>query len=528
MDINEDIYCAEQISIPPTFPYLLRQYAKAAIRTQPVDLLKWSTTYFRCLSLNCPPPVKTRLEYPIPDDWYGLTPGWVKSLYLQIHPNSNVEFKVLWDRWIGSCLNHDQLIEILCLGGFQDPLAIPWLKFIGLCAAMISKSLTQTMTLVCEILTEEPEGASASITLEMFLSIYKFLAEIDGSKDQWILNKYFPDSLLGLFKEKREKFQEAKQLEESEEEGEICSDHIICEPEEKVVEKIEVTKEVSCPSIKEDDYQKIEDYLEAQEKMTQAQEEGSEEGSEDQSKDEHKRIMGDTTDTEVETEDAVASTLDTDDLLDKEKDRQEALKTEERQILADMDEREMAQYEKDKLEGKEFQLTKKQHSEPQDPDFEEKGLLEDLAKLKALQEEMKGEDDQELEEYKKELMKQLEKTPSELEAITHFATKLQEEEEKVLMVIQAEDTESKTVTVEPSVEEEDEKKFDEIFVEAVPGIGPIVSDVLVKAVEKYMRDMAKLQHGMVMPRNIRHYDCPPLENVEDLIEEVKQLDSEKK
>lgn len=75
--------------------------------------------------------------------------------------------------------------------------------------------------MVCEILTEEPDGASASINLENFLSTYKFLANIDASKDQWLKNKYFTDSLLGLWKEKKEKFEEAKKLEESEEEGEI-------------------------------------------------------------------------------------------------------------------------------------------------------------------------------------------------------------------------------------------------------------------------------------------------------------------
>lgn len=39
-ELTEDMYCSQQINIPPTFPYLLRQYAKAAIRTQPSDLLR--------------------------------------------------------------------------------------------------------------------------------------------------------------------------------------------------------------------------------------------------------------------------------------------------------------------------------------------------------------------------------------------------------------------------------------------------------------------------------------------------------
>ncbi|KAL3270867.1 hypothetical protein HHI36_021383 [Cryptolaemus montrouzieri] len=390
------------------------------------------------------------------------------------------------------------------------------------------------MIMVCEIISEEPEGASASITIENFLEIYKFLASIDASKGQWLKNRYFPDSLLGLWKEKREKFEEAKKFEESEEEGEICSEHIICETADGGTElPVDLTKEISCPSIKEDDYQKIEDYLEAQEKLAEAQEEEMEEAGETESEDlaYHKggerRPIVDTTDTtDVETDGVGASTQDTEELIEREKGRQEAFRTEERQILADMDEKQKAQFEKDKLEGKDIQLIQKKV--PQEPDFEEKGLLEDLAKLKALQEEMRGEDDHELEEYKRQLMQQLEKTPSELEAMSHFASKLQNQEEKVLMIIQTEDTETKSESVEETVEEEDDKKYEEIFVEANTGIGPKVPEDLVKEVEKYMKDMAKVQHGMVMPRNIRHYDCPPLEEIDDLEKEIKLLDMDKK
>lgn len=55
---KEDIYCAEQIKIPSTFPYILKQYAKAAIRTQPYDLLQWTCAYFRALANSEIPPVK--------------------------------------------------------------------------------------------------------------------------------------------------------------------------------------------------------------------------------------------------------------------------------------------------------------------------------------------------------------------------------------------------------------------------------------------------------------------------------------
>ena len=39
------IYSAEQIRIPPELPDMLKEYTKAAIRTQPSDLLQWSAAY---------------------------------------------------------------------------------------------------------------------------------------------------------------------------------------------------------------------------------------------------------------------------------------------------------------------------------------------------------------------------------------------------------------------------------------------------------------------------------------------------
>jgi len=39
---DEPYYCSQQISIPPELPDILKQFTKAAIRTQPKDVLAWS------------------------------------------------------------------------------------------------------------------------------------------------------------------------------------------------------------------------------------------------------------------------------------------------------------------------------------------------------------------------------------------------------------------------------------------------------------------------------------------------------
>jgi hypothetical protein len=37
-----DLYCAEQIAIPPEFPDILKRFTKDAIRAQPKDLVSWA------------------------------------------------------------------------------------------------------------------------------------------------------------------------------------------------------------------------------------------------------------------------------------------------------------------------------------------------------------------------------------------------------------------------------------------------------------------------------------------------------
>lgn len=72
-----------EIAVPARLPMILKQFCKAAIRTQPYDLLKWSGSYFRALADGEEPPVKSRLEYPPPSTASGLTLGFLRVLLRQ-------------------------------------------------------------------------------------------------------------------------------------------------------------------------------------------------------------------------------------------------------------------------------------------------------------------------------------------------------------------------------------------------------------------------------------------------------------
>ncbi|XP_021915188.1 ropporin-1-like protein [Zootermopsis nevadensis] len=176
-DLVEQMYSSQQIYIPPTFPFILKQYAKAAIRTQPYDLLRWSSAYFRAMAQGEEPPVKKRLEYPLVVTPSGLSPGYLKVLLKQIGTIDSVSTEVLRDKWQSICLDENALNEMLKVGGFTEN--VDWLKFIAIAAGHLTNSLTQTMYLICELLTEEPEGGSDAIPFETFKQLYVFLAEMN-------------------------------------------------------------------------------------------------------------------------------------------------------------------------------------------------------------------------------------------------------------------------------------------------------------------------------------------------------------
>ncbi|XP_069357116.1 ropporin-1-like protein isoform X2 [Maniola hyperantus] len=190
-ELIEQMYCSQQIVIPPKFPYILKRYCKAAIKTQPYDLLRWSFEYFSALSQNRPPPVKLRLEYPIYSTEGGLTRGCLKVLANQLAGMTDLPLPVVRKAWRGFCLDPAELKRIFCLCAVymrQD--TVPFLRFIAVAGGLLTKTLTHTMILLCETLTKEPDGGSAAIPLTDFLTMYEYLALLDASKDVKYFNGY--------------------------------------------------------------------------------------------------------------------------------------------------------------------------------------------------------------------------------------------------------------------------------------------------------------------------------------------------
>jgi len=189
------------IQIPPEFPKILKQYTKAAIRTQPSDLLLWSASYFRCLSNGEAPPSKERLEYPPPSDAdTGLTPGFLRVLHKQVGHLDVVNLTTLKSKWRGLCLPIQTLEDILKAAGCTTPY-IKWKVFMIEGASMIisrqaaeqTKSgktpdteVSATMHLLIDVMADRTDGGvPTNLSDDEFILLLKMVCkrrQVDSSQ----------------------------------------------------------------------------------------------------------------------------------------------------------------------------------------------------------------------------------------------------------------------------------------------------------------------------------------------------------
>ncbi|XP_061614063.1 ropporin-1-like protein isoform X1 [Phyllopteryx taeniolatus] len=133
----ETMFCSQQINIPTGLPEVLKNFTKAAIRTQPKDLLMWSAAYFEALAKGETLPVKERLEMNFGNQSKDamLTPGLLKTLHKQLSSAETCGREELQDKWKALCLPTEQLENMLILGNFG--IDISCMEFFALgCSAL--------------------------------------------------------------------------------------------------------------------------------------------------------------------------------------------------------------------------------------------------------------------------------------------------------------------------------------------------------------------------------------------------------
>lgn len=186
---DEPYYCSQQINIPPSLPDILKQFTKAAIRTQPKDVLAWSAAYFKDMAKGETPPVKERLEMPTATQKTdtGLTPGLLRVLNKQLGPKKTVSLNLVMEKWADLALPKEQFDDLVRIGSFGGE--VEWNKFFALCASALGENITDAMKTVCEILTADPEGGPSRIPFPLFKDLYTYLAQIDGEISQQQINE---------------------------------------------------------------------------------------------------------------------------------------------------------------------------------------------------------------------------------------------------------------------------------------------------------------------------------------------------
>ncbi|KAL4635149.1 ropporin-1-like protein isoform X2 [Arapaima gigas] len=184
MPLADTMYCAQQINIPAELPDILKQFTKAAIRTQPQDVLQWAAAYFSALSRGETLPVKERLETPVAVQKKdsNLTPGLLKVLHKQLGAGETVTKEELRNKWKALCLSTEELHTLLELGDFSDQ--VKWMQFFALGCSVLGGSILSTLKHACEILTEDPEGGPSRIPFDTFSDLYVYLAHLDGDIPQ--------------------------------------------------------------------------------------------------------------------------------------------------------------------------------------------------------------------------------------------------------------------------------------------------------------------------------------------------------
>ncbi|XP_077287835.1 uncharacterized protein LOC143912431 [Arctopsyche grandis] len=523
---SEPFYYNQQIFIPPNFPHLLKVYAKAAIRTQPYDLLTWSASYFRALADGKLPPIKTRLEYPILRSRGGLSPGYLKLLIQQFSGSTEVEKLLLEKTWTGICLNDNELKQILCLAGVYKESNFALYKFVAVAAGFLAKSLTQTMIMLCELFTIEPDGGSAAISSDLFVDLYTFLTAIDASKQ----NKFIDGYLEGTTNAESQ-IEAIKNDKNSE-----------SVPKTDDVESVE-KKSFSIADIQEDIIETSDDTVifdDLKEFVDRKDLSSSQNESEEvvESSDNNPITSTDTDDAHASTQSETESTQSG----SPKKSMRSSVKFHEITEQESMSFDDGYKYSQD-----EFETSDSPTGEVPSPQRQSNDGEEMITEKKDVSIEERQAIIDELQRNKDEKIKNMEEI---MNSIDDLAEKSQSSIEKKSSTASDEFIENernsteqpkKSISVEDKVDVNPnargvvnpifkglfdnvvdkmcvvnafkERELETIVVPPIPGIGPIVDDAVVDEFLKYVRETAADQCDMFMPRDIRHYFCPPLEKI---------------
>uniref|UniRef100_A0A8D0HHB0 Ropporin-1A n=1 Tax=Sphenodon punctatus TaxID=8508 RepID=A0A8D0HHB0_SPHPU len=168
----------KQICIPPELPDLLKQFTKAAIRTQPPDLIQWASDYFGAISRGESPPVRERSARPQRENYAELTPELLKVLHQRVSGRLIVQADELAQMWKVLNLPPDLFDSVMNVGRFSEE--FEWLKFLALSSSSLGVTIAKTLKIICEVLANENDNGPPRIPFSTFQFLYTYIADVDG------------------------------------------------------------------------------------------------------------------------------------------------------------------------------------------------------------------------------------------------------------------------------------------------------------------------------------------------------------
>jgi hypothetical protein len=202
---TDPMYSSQQINIPPSLPLLLKQFTKAAIKTQPEDVLQWAAQYFEALAQGKQPPTSARLQQQSSSNGTptaaaqpqpataangssasdaSLTVGRLRALAAEL---AEGPAEVPRAELVSHCKRlgfpEQAVRDGLGVGDFGE--SVPWMRFVALEAAELRPGLLDTLGVLVEALSED--GADG-MPLAYFEEAYAFLAGLDDEEPRSVVD----------------------------------------------------------------------------------------------------------------------------------------------------------------------------------------------------------------------------------------------------------------------------------------------------------------------------------------------------
>lgn len=84
--------------------------------------------------------------------------------------NKCLPLECVLSKWDNLCLDCRDVELIIKIGRFKRKCQIK--KFLAIGTGLLSRNITETMILICELFTHECDGGSAMIPLGLFMELY--------------------------------------------------------------------------------------------------------------------------------------------------------------------------------------------------------------------------------------------------------------------------------------------------------------------------------------------------------------------